>query len=376
MAVQRIEAVEKIDASPDAFDGWMEARRRSVMRADAAEPIDSAQRETPGERPPVRNSRASKSAEGVAGWLSDRARDPRVDRLLPRGWTRAARDILSGARGRRVRAPGLLRNLWLQSQERVWAPGSTVHLALRKRFVETEVRRALAAGAKQLVVLGAGLDPLATRIAADVPGTTCIEVDHPASQAVKRVALEADATRGSEGEPEDGCVAPGSGWRVPALVPVDFMRESLADALLSGVASAGSAAFRRDVPTVFVAEGLLMYLDAARVDALFADLAALGAPGSRVVFTYAEGDAQGRARLYRFGLWKRLRLALGGERLMWCPSREDADGLLARHGFRALDTCAAEHRRDLLGDFQPRETCDPFGEVLVVAAIGGDADGS
>ncbi|MBL8673633.1 MAG: class I SAM-dependent methyltransferase, partial [Rhodospirillales bacterium] len=85
-------------------------------------------------------------------------------------------------------------------------------LAARSRFGEDALSGAVGRGARQIVVLGAGLDTFALRN----PHTDArvFEVDHPATQAWKRERLAAA-----------GLVAP------PSLVfaPVDFERQSLAD---------------------------------------------------------------------------------------------------------------------------------------------------
>ena len=61
-------------------------------------------------------------------------------------------------------------------------------IAARARFAEDALARALRGGARQLVVLGAGLDTTAYR--ASLPaGARAFEVDHPATQAWKRERL-------------------------------------------------------------------------------------------------------------------------------------------------------------------------------------------
>ena len=61
-------------------------------------------------------------------------------------------------------------------------------IAARSRYAEERVVAAVAAGARQVVVLGAGLDTFAYRWAPP-PGGRAFEVDHPATQAWKRRLL-------------------------------------------------------------------------------------------------------------------------------------------------------------------------------------------
>jgi O-methyltransferase involved in polyketide biosynthesis len=48
-------------------------------------------------------------------------------------------------------------------------PGIVRHWMLRKRWIESRVRARIAAGASQVVVLGAGLDTLGVRLASELP---------------------------------------------------------------------------------------------------------------------------------------------------------------------------------------------------------------
>jgi methyltransferase (TIGR00027 family) len=150
----------------------------------------------------------------------------------------------------------LVRSL-LFAVERWTLPGTVAHWLARKCFLDGLAREALAAGCGQMVVLGAGLDLLAWRFRRDAD---CFELDHPATQPVKRAAFGDEL----------------------ALVPLDLVHESPAAALR------GHAAFDPARPTLFVAEGLFMYLEAPRVAAILRELAALSAPGSRFAFTFME----------------------------------------------------------------------------------------
>jgi methyltransferase (TIGR00027 family) len=115
-------------------------------------------------------------------------------------------------------------------------------IAARSRIAEEALTAAVNAGAKQLVVLGAGLDTLAYRtpLAADL---RIFEVDFPATQARKRQMIAA------------------AGIAVPdtlTYVGVDFERETLAAAL----DDAGFAAAKR---SFFSWLGVVPYLTEAAV---------------------------------------------------------------------------------------------------------------
>jgi len=146
-----------------------------------------------------------------------------------------------------------------------WWPGPRGAGIVRTRFIDDALRTALAAGARQVVILGAGFDSRAYRI----PGAEharVFEVDHPATQAVKRTRLARRLGR-----------VPGH----VAFVPVDFTRDALSERL-------GESGFAKTARTFVIWEGVTNYLTAEAVDATFRALAGLLAPGSAVLFTYID----------------------------------------------------------------------------------------
>ena len=119
-----------------------------------------------------------------------------------------------------------------------------------------------AAGAPQVVILGAGLDGRAWRMA-ELRDVTVFEVDHPDSQREKQ-ARAAGLTRMA---------------REVRFVPVDFARDRLDDAL----AAAGHDPARA---TTWVWEGVVMYLEQSELEAALAVIQRRSAPGSRLVVMY------------------------------------------------------------------------------------------
>ncbi|HEU5420346.1 MAG TPA: class I SAM-dependent methyltransferase [Streptosporangiaceae bacterium] len=129
------------------------------------------------------------------------------------------------------------------------------HLAARTRFFDDQVLAAIERGTSQVVILGAGYDDRALRFRA--PGVSFFEVDHPATQADKRRRLAAVA-------------ADGAG---PVLAAADFRADDVA-AVLAGCGQDPGRA------TLFLCEGLLVYLDAPVITGLLCGLRARAAPGS------------------------------------------------------------------------------------------------
>ncbi len=142
--------------------------------------------------------------------------------------------------------------------------GMRLFIAARTRFAEDALARAVANGASQLVVLGAGLDTFAYRnpFAGDL---LVFEVDHPATQDWKRRRLA-----------ESGIAVPDS----LVFAPVDFETTTLAD----GLAAAGFDAGRR---SFFTWLGVVPYLTEAAIFATVAYVACLPG-GAEIVFDYAD----------------------------------------------------------------------------------------
>lgn len=127
-------------------------------------------------------------------------------------------------------------------------------IAARTAFVDEQVTRAIAAGLAQIVTCGAGYDDRSVRFRTE--GVRFFELDHPDTQADKAARLRAVGAADAV-----------------TLAPADFRIDD-AGAVL---ARAGHDAER---PSLFVCEGLLIYLDRRTCHQLLAALAARAADGS------------------------------------------------------------------------------------------------
>lgn len=142
-------------------------------------------------------------------------------------------------------------------------------LAVRSRVAEETLAAAIAAGADQYVVLGAGLDTSAYREGPRHPQLRMFEVDHPATQAWKRQLLSAAEIP----------IPPAL-----AFVPVDFEQQRLEDELRS-------AGFDATRPAFFSWLGCSMYLTESTVWQTLAIVAAATRSGGGIVFDYSVSPA-------------------------------------------------------------------------------------
>lgn len=137
-------------------------------------------------------------------------------------------------------------------------------MAARSRYAEDELARAIGRGARQYVLLGAGLDTFAYRNPYSSSELRVFEVDHPATQAWKRGRIDAA-----------GIAIPDSA----IFVPMDFERDTLSSALEGSGFHRGEIAF-------FSWLGVTQYLTAEAAMATLRFIASMP-PGSGVVFDYA-----------------------------------------------------------------------------------------
>ena len=193
-------------------------------------------------------------------------------------------------------------------------------LAARSRIAEDSVRSAVALGAKQYVVLGAGLDTFAYRSPFADGALRVFEVDHPATQSWKRRLLN-----------ENDIAVPKS----VAFVPVDFETDDFMKQL-------GLVGFDPELPTVYSWLGVAVYLPEARVMFTLKTILESSAEGSMVVFDYV-------GKPNRWNLLRRAILALLSRRFArmgepWCSffnETELAQELLVM-GYRRVEDASPE----------------------------------
>jgi methyltransferase (TIGR00027 family) len=224
----------------------------------------------------------------------------------------------------RALAPGYLQPglAWLRRRRgtvprvavRSVSGGLVDHLALRTQAIDDALAAAVDQGVSQLVILGAGLDARAHRLRA-LGHVQVFEVDHPASQVVKE--------RRASALPR---VA-----RALTYVPVDFAKDDLRAAL----AHAGHVATRS---TVWVSEGVTMYLPQVATVGTLGALRERSAEGSVLVMTYMETPSRpippaARAMLDRA-------LSRMGEPLGATYTQAQIASIVRDHGFALRsDTC-------------------------------------
>jgi methyltransferase (TIGR00027 family) len=201
-----------------------------------------------------------------------------------------------------------------------------VQAAVRTRFLDEALRSAVAAGCRQIVLMAAGMDSRAYRIAwpEDV---ALFEVDQPPVLRFKQRVLAAD---------------PATAQARVRAVEAD-LREDWPAALLA----AGFLPGRR---TAWLVEGLLYAMEEADAGRLLTAIGAVSAPGSVIGFDHVEDSDALRRSLTMISP------DLAG---LWRSGPADPDIWLRRHGWkpdvRELADVARGHGRQVHPAYDPAQ---------------------
>jgi methyltransferase (TIGR00027 family) len=260
-------------------------------------------------------SRPSRTAAKVAKGVVMLGCDPDIAPLLPRDAAATTEQLLRATGVMRGFELDLYRKRWFRRfayfMERRLLPGQALAGALRKRFMDDEVRAAIAAGATQVLNVGAGFDTLCLSLCREYPAVSFVELDAPATHAVKSRGVQAiEAARPNL-----------------SLVGADLATTPLADA------TGSIASWRAGAATVTIAEGVLMYLEETAVASFLEQLRGVVGAGSSLLFSYMLADAAGRVRVGRTPRLMRWMFRAIGEPLRWGVPENGLDAFLTANGY-------------------------------------------
>ena len=202
-------------------------------------------------------------------------------------------------------------------------------IVLRSRYTEDRLMDAVGAGVAQYVILGAGLDTFSMRQDARSEGLRIFELDHPATQDMKR-----ERVLKVYGE-------------IPAnlvFVPIDFETDHLDVAL-------ARAGFDPLAPSFFSWLGTTYYLSKDAIRETLGRVSGIFAHGSRIVLDYKldrdlvpEDSLPFADKLDRF-------VARRGEPMLSTFTPEELKDLMSGFGFAELENLpAGEQKRRYLGE--------------------------
>ena len=211
-----------------------------------------------------------------------------------------------------------------------WLRGSGVYAGVitRSRYAEDALHSAVAKGFTQYVLVGAGFDSYALRIPPEVAHINVYEVDHPATQLLKRERIRHCA--------------------VSVPQSLHFLAADLSAERIHSVL--GASGFESAKPAFFSWLGVTMYLTRDANLAALRSIASSAARGSELVFSYVDQKAFDTDEIRNSELGKRV--AAVGEPFLsgFDPNTLARD--LQEVGFELLED---------LDDFQVVQRYDPQG---------------
>jgi methyltransferase (TIGR00027 family) len=201
---------------------------------------------------------------------------------------------------------------------------------VRTHYIDTALKRAVADGATQVVILGAGYDSRAYRFRQAYPQLQFFEVDLPKTSEMKRARLA--EVFGA----------------VPDYVryaPIDFDTQKLQDVL-------PPLGYDPKQRTFFILEGVTMYVVEAGNGATLDFIRKYSAPGSRLVFDYLLRPViEGKYEGYYAADYLAFAVAQRGEPYVtgWMPP--EASAFVQKHGLVVVEDVGDQEliQRHLLG---------------------------
>jgi methyltransferase (TIGR00027 family) len=192
-------------------------------------------------------------------------------------------------------------------------PGVNGFLVARERYIDDVLQSFLNKDLRQLVILGAGYDSRPYRF--DLQGRVkTFEVDHPFTQADKLAKVQRIFSKIPEHV---------------TYIPVDFNTQTLSERL-------PSSGYDPGLFSLFIWQGVTMYLTSAGVDSTLDFIAKNAPPGSAVVFDYVYQEVlDGIHKQSEISSMRRYRF-ITGEGLTFGIPEGTVDAFLVERGFQQV----------------------------------------
>jgi methyltransferase (TIGR00027 family) len=285
----------------------------------------------------MKEQRSSRSAEGVALVRAIEAQKPEGERICYDPYARALIDGgISFTLSKLVIDSGLYERM---------APGAVALIITRERYIDDFLKAELSEGLDQVVILGAGFDTRAYRIAG-IEKVRVFEIDQPATQAVKLERLKKVI------DPLPDHVT---------FIPVDFNTQTLGERLSAG-------GYNEHGKTLFIWQGVTYFLTPEGVDNTLAFIASHSGPDSAVIFDYFYSKIlRDKSRRDVKALQRAARLS--GEQYLFGIDEGQIEPFLTRRGFRDVRNATLEDLKRLYLTGPNAGRAVPTGIALVSARV-------
>lgn len=230
--------------------------------------------------------------------------------------------------------------------EKITVPGIKIHYLLRKRKIEEIVQNVEndSNEFKQIVIIGAGGDSLGLRIAQKNQNINVFEIDHPDTQIIKKKMFNSFEFKKIKNF---------------NLIPADLSKKELS-IILSKIYN-----FNFNEKTIFIAEGLFMYLPFDAVKNMLKIINLFPKSYAKFIFTYMEPNSKGLPAFSNqtkiVDYWLRLK----NEPLIWGLKQTDLDNIIKELGFLPGQHFNSEKLKiSYLNDYLLKKYPVPKGEVI------------
>jgi methyltransferase (TIGR00027 family) len=189
------------------------------------------------------------------------------------------------------------------------------YVVARTKYVDDVFQRALAERFVQVLIFGAGFDTRALRFKDEARSLRIFELDVAATQNAKICQYR-----------KRNLAIPGN----LTFLPIDFDKDPLRSKL-------DGAGFRKGLRSLFVLEGLLMYLQPESVDATFRTIQEYAGEHSWVVFDYVYASVLRNEGLYYGEAEVVASVTRAGEAWHFGIERAEVERFLSTYGMRVID---------------------------------------
>ncbi len=163
-------------------------------------------------------------------------------------------------------------------------PGMYEYIVARTKYFDSVMEKAIGNGIEQILIFGAGYDSRGIRFIGNHQNISIYELDSPITQTAKIDQFE-----------KRDIITPSN----VIYIPIDFIKESLEEKLLE-------AGFDKGKKSLFLLEGLVMYLRPESVDSTFRIIDEFSTNDSEIVFDHIylsvlkrENEQFGEKEIYR-----------------------------------------------------------------------------
>lgn len=189
------------------------------------------------------------------------------------------------------------------------------YVIARTKYIDAVFCKALAEQLDQVLIFGAGFDTRAIRFQDTIGNTKVFELDVPVTQQAKIGQYQ-----------KRGVIIPSNLY----FIPIDFDKETLSTKL-------DQAGFCKQRRSLFILEGLVMYLQPGSVNETFQTIQDYAGEGSRVVFDYVYASVLRNEGIYYGETGIAQTVSGAGEQWQFGIEKGQIEQFLARHALQLVD---------------------------------------